>query len=105
MATKKPFKLPNYKTYDTSEGFGNPDEWKTIFSQRMGKKEAEEILSSNPGSPHEILEVKLGASFDEIKKAYRKLILKWHPDKNNGSAESAKMTRSIVAAYTILTEK
>ena len=106
MATKKPFQIPNYKTYDTSEGFGNSAEWRKVFGERMGRKEAEEVLSSSSlSSPYDILGVKFGASADEIKKAYRKLIMIHHPDKNNQSEESHLMTKKILAAYTILTDK
>jgi len=39
---------------------------------------------------YELLEVARDASIDDIKKAYRKLALKWHPDKNLDNVEEAK---------------
>jgi len=37
---------------------------------------------------YEILEISKSASVEEIKKAYRKHALKYHPDKNPGDAEA-----------------
>jgi len=51
-------------------------------------------------SPHEILGIPQGASKDEIKKAYRKLALKYHPDRPEG--DEAKF-KQISAAYDQLT--
>jgi len=42
------------------------------------------------------------ASQDEIKKAYRKLSLQYHPDRNNNSAESTTKFQSISAAYDVI---
>ena len=38
---------------------------------------------------YEVLEIERDASSDDIKKAYRKLALRWHPDKNVGREEEA----------------
>ena len=39
---------------------------------------------------YEILEINSNATSEEIKKAYRKLSLKWHPDKNPTNREEAE---------------
>jgi molecular chaperone DnaJ len=51
---------------------------------------------------YEILGVKRDASQEEIKKAYRKLARKWHPDINPGSKEAEKKFKDISAAYECL---
>ncbi|MGH7664419.1 MAG: molecular chaperone DnaJ [Gemmatimonadaceae bacterium] len=48
------------------------------------------------------LGVPRAASDDEIKKAYRKLAMTWHPDRNNGSAESGEKFKAITEAYDVL---
>lgn len=52
--------------------------------------------------PYLLLEVPHTATIEEIKKAYRKMALKWHPDKNGGSLDAAEMFRKIKAAYDCL---
>jgi len=54
--------------------------------------------------PFEILEIDIGASDREIKKAYRKLSLKFHPDKNPGDEVAAKQFILISKAYQTLTD-
>jgi molecular chaperone DnaJ len=49
-----------------------------------------------------ILGVSPQASDDEIKKVYRQLALKYHPDRNQGSQEAETKIRQINAAYEIL---
>ncbi|KFK24764.1 hypothetical protein AALP_AA8G022000 [Arabis alpina] len=52
---------------------------------------------------YKILAVSKTASIAEIKKAYKKLALQWHPDKNVGNREEAENKfREIAAAYEIL---
>lgn len=49
--------------------------------------------------PYEVLGVSRNASEDEIKKAYRRLAKKYHPDLNPGDENAAKMMREINSAY------
>lgn len=51
---------------------------------------------------YSILEVSRTASDEDIKKAYKKLAIKWHPDRNNNSNESSEMFKQIAKAYEIL---
>lgn len=49
--------------------------------------------------PYRILGLKPGASEEEVKRAYRQLAKKYHPDMNPGDAHAAKMMNDINAAY------
>mmetsp|Transcript_13914 Transcript_13914/g.30208 ORF Transcript_13914/g.30208 Transcript_13914/m.30208 type:complete len:282 (+) Transcript_13914:486-1331(+) len=53
---------------------------------------------------YEVLEVSKDAELIDIKKAYRRLALKHHPDRNGGSAESTEKFKEISTAYTILSD-
>ena len=48
------------------------------------------------------------ANENEIKKAYKRLAIKWHPDKNNQSEEAQKLAektfRDVNDAYTVLSD-
>src|SRR5688500_18320484 len=54
------------------------------------------------GTYYETLKVTPRASSAEIKSAYRRLARKLHPDKNNGSEETARAFAAIAEAYEIL---
>jgi molecular chaperone DnaJ len=49
-----------------------------------------------------VLGVERSASDDEIKKAYRKLAMTYHPDRNNGSKDAEERFKEITEAYDVL---
>lgn len=93
--------MDGYKTYDESEGHGSPDEWRSAFGQRMGLDEASEILGND--NPWTVLGLRAGASAADIKKAWRREAMRWHPDRNGGCTETKFILAQ--AAYTKLTAK
>ena len=53
---------------------------------------------------YKLLEVSREASDAEIKKAYRKLAMKYHPDRNPGDASAEERFKEIQSAYSVLSD-
>lgn len=89
-----------YRTYDDSQGRGNKREWRKTFRDRISGEgftlEGEEEL---PG-PWKILGIPPGSTKAEIKKAYYRKVMEWHPDRNpHRIDEATEMLKKINLAY------
>ncbi len=54
---------------------------------------------------YQILGVERSASADDIRKAYRKLAMKYHPDRNPGNKQAEEKFKEINEAYQVLSDK
>ena len=54
---------------------------------------------------YEVLGIDKSASEAEIKKAYRTLAMKYHPDKNEGDKEAEEKFKEASEAYEVLSDK
>ncbi len=61
-------------------------------------------MAENKRDYYEVLGVQKGASADDIKKSYRKLAMKYHPDRNPDNKEAEEKFKEAAEAYEVLSD-
>lgn len=91
------FKNTMWELYEEGRKHG----WKNIYDELV-----KALDPKGEANARKVLSVSESASEQEIKRSYKQLVRKWHPDKNKGNTEEAeKKFMEIQEAYEILTSK
>lgn len=91
------FKNTLWQLYEEGQRNG----WRNLYDEFV-----KALDPKGEANARKVLNVTETSSKEEIKRAYKKLVRKWHPDKNKGSKEEAeKRFMEIQEAYEILTSK
>ena len=75
----------------------------TFLNMKNSKLREEQIMSAKRDY-YEVLGISRDADKNTIKKAYRKLAKKYHPDTNQGNAQAAERFKEATEAYNILSD-
>ena len=78
------------------------DQDQTQSNRRKGRNDDISRLSRSGNSLYELFDIPKGSTDADIKKKYRKLALKYHPDKNPDNEEAEEMFKKINHANSIL---
>ena len=80
------------------ETFGHKNNADNRYSQYHGERE---FLSQDYAN----LEVSIGAPFDQVKRSYKNLLRKYHPDKHAGNTEQLKIATQITQKINVSFQK
>ena len=88
-----------------AEGGGGiplPDAEQARNSRKKNRNDDVSRLSRSGNSLYELLDIPKSSTNEEVKKKYRRLALKYHPDKNPDNVEAEEMFKKINHANSIL---
>ena len=88
------------------EGVENPDAYfDTLIKETYTHKQQRAGVLGLMKDYYQVLGVQKNATTDEIKKAYRKLALQYHPDRNKGDKAAEERFKEINEAYAVLSDQ